>query len=186
MKEIIYNNDCLADIDINRYIKRAKIIIENSKNEILLAYSHKNYFLLGGHVENNESFDECIVREIKEETGIEIPYKKRIPYFSIKYLCKNYPNESENTKYITNYYFIKLDLIPNLKNIKLTEDEKEGNFKLQYIAKNSIIKILTDSLNTCTNTNVVQDTIDAIKEYLTNNWKNNYYSCFFITNFLNV
>lgn len=166
MKEIIYNYDYLTDDDINKCVKRAKMIVENSKKELLVVYSHKNYFLIGGHVEDNESFDECIIREIKEEAGIEIPYEKRMPYFSIKYLCKDYPNNGENTKYITNYYSIKNDLIPNLDNIELTEDEKDGNFELKYIAKDEIIEVLTNSLITCTKANVVQDTIDAIKEYL--------------------
>lgn len=166
MKEIIYNYDYLNEEDINKYVKRAKMIVENSNGELLVVYSHKNYFLIGGHVEDNESFEECIVREIKEEAGVEIPYKERKPYFSIKYLCKDYPSNGENTKYITNYYSIKYDLIPNLDKIELTEDEKDGNFKLKYIAKEKIIEILTNSLNTCTKVNVVQDTIDAIKEYL--------------------
>lgn len=169
MKEIIYNEDYLNDEDINKYVKRAKMIVENSKGELLVVYSHKNYFLIGGHVEDNESFDECIVREIKEETGAIIPYEERMPYFSIKYLCKDYPNKGENTKYITNYYSIKYDLIPNLDNTELTEDEIDGNFKLEYINKNNVVDVLTKSLNTCTKTNVVKDTIDAIKEYLKNN-----------------
>lgn len=166
MKEIIYNYDYLNEEDINKYVKRAKMIVENSNGELLVVYSHKNYFLIGGHVEDNESFEECIVREIKEEAGVEIPYKERKTYFSIKYLCKDYPSNGENTKYITNYYSIKYDLIPNLDKIELTEDEKDGNFKLKYIAKKKIIEVLTNSLNTCTKVNVVQDTIDAIKEYL--------------------
>ena len=166
MKEIIYNYDYLNEEDINKYVKRAKMIVENSNSEILVVYSNKNYFLIGGHVEDNESFDECIIREIKEEAGVEIPFEERKPYFSIKYLCKDYPNNGENTKYITNYYSIKYDLIPNLDNIELTQDEKDGNFELKYIGKNEIIEVLTKSLDTCTKKIVVQDTIDAINEYL--------------------
>lgn len=169
MKEIIYNYDYLNEEDITKYVKRAKMVVENSKGEILLVYSHKNYFLIGGHVEENESFDECIVREIKEEAGVEIPYEKRNPFLSIKYLCKDYPNENENTKYISNYYSIKYDLIPNLDNIDLTLDEIDGHFKLEYIDKNIVIDLLTKSLETCTRPNVIKDTIEAIQEYLKNN-----------------
>lgn len=166
MKEIIYNYDYLNEEDINKCVKRAKMIVENSNSELLVVYSHKNYFLIGGHVEDNESFDECIIREIKEESGVEIPFEERKPYFSIKYLCKDYPRNGENTKYITNYYSIKYNLVPNLDNIELTQDEKDGNFELKYIGKNEIIEVLTKSLDTCTKKIVVQDTIDAIKEYL--------------------
>ena len=34
---------------------------------------------------------------------------------------------------MTIYYFIKTDKQPNLNNINLTEDEKAGGFKLEYI-----------------------------------------------------
>lgn len=166
MKEIIYNYDFLTDEDINKYIKRAKLLIENSKNEILVVCSHKNYFLIGGHVEDGETFDECIVREIKEEAGVILPLEERTPYFSVKYLCKNHPNDGDNTKYITNYYCIKYDLIPDLNNIELTEDEIDGNFQLIYIDKNKIIDVLNEGLKTCTKPIVVRDTIDAINEYL--------------------
>lgn len=166
MKEIIYNYDCLKDEEINHCICRAKMIVENSKNELLVVYSHQNYFLIGGHVENDETFSECIVREIKEESGVEIPYEERKPFFSIKYLCKDYPDNGKNTKYINNYYSINYDLVPVLENMILTEDEIDGNFKLEYIHKDNIIKVLTDSLNTSTKVNVVKDTIEAIKEYL--------------------
>lgn len=166
MKELIHNDDCIKDEEINRIVKRAKMIVENSNEEILVVYSHKNYFFIGGHVEENESFNNCIVREIKEEAGVEIPFEEREPFFSIKYYCKDYPNIGENTKYITNYYSIKYDLVPNLDNIELTEDEKEGNFKLEYISKYKILDTLIDSLNTCTRVNVVHDTIDALKVYL--------------------
>lgn len=169
MKEIIYNYDYLTDEEINQCICRAKMIIENSKNELLVVYSHQNYFLIGGHVENNETFSECIVREIKEEAGVEIQYEERKPFFSIKYLCKDYPTNGENTKSITNYYYINYDLVPNTDNINLTEDEIDGNFKLEYIHRDNVIKVLTDNLNTCTRRGVVRDTIEVIKEYLTLN-----------------
>ena len=103
MKEIIYNDDHLEEKDINNYIDRAKMIVENDNGELLFASTENNYYLIGGHVEKNESFDECVVREIEEESGVTIPFEKRTPFFSIKYYCKNYPEENLNTRYITNY-----------------------------------------------------------------------------------
>ena len=72
MKKIVYNEDDLERKDINKIVRRAKVLIVNSKDELLLAYSHKNYFLVGGHAEENESYDDCIVREVREEIGIEL------------------------------------------------------------------------------------------------------------------
>ena len=169
MKEIIYNYDNLNENEVNRYVKRAKMIVENSKGELLVVYSHNNYYLIGGHVEENESFDECVVREIKEEAGVDIPYKERKPFLTIRYLNRNYPLENINTESIANYYSIKYDLVPNLSKVNLTEEELDGGFQLKYIPKKDILNVLYNSLKTCTKVNVVKDTIDAVEEYLKNN-----------------
>lgn len=166
MKEVLYNYDYLNENDINRYVKRAKLLVENSNNEILIAHSNKNYFLIGGHVEDGESFDECIVREIKEEAGVDIPFEERKPFFVIKYFNKDYPNKGQNTASIINYYSVKYDLIPNLENTNLTDEEKAGGFELKYINKNDIINVLTQSLDSATRVGVTKDTIAAITEYL--------------------
>ena len=166
MKEIIYNYDYLNEEDINNHINRAKMIIENSKNELLLVNSKDTYFLIGGHVEENESFDECVVREIKEESGVEIPFEERQPFFTIKYYSKDYPNIGQNTKYTNNYYSIKYDLIPDYKNMQLEENEINGNFKLSYIHKDNVIDVLEENLKISQKPVVVRDTIDVIKEYL--------------------
>lgn len=166
MKEIIYNSDGLKEENINNYVNRAKMIIENNKGELLLAYCNNNYFLIGGHVESDESFDMCIIREIKEESGVEIPFEKRSPFLSIKYYNKNYPNKGLNTKNTINYYYIKYDLIPDENNMSLEQGEKDGGFKLIYIDKNKTIEFLKNSLENCSNPAVVEDTILAVKEYL--------------------
>lgn len=166
MKKILYNKDNLKEEDINKVVRRSKMIIINSSNEVLLGYGSKNYQLIGGHVEENESFDECIVREIKEETGIDIPLEKRNPFYVITYMTKDYPSEGINSKYIANYYYIKCDIKPDLNKVNLTEGELEGNFELRYIHKDKVLEELNNSLKTCTRENVVKDTIMVIKEFL--------------------
>lgn len=52
MEQIIVNKDCIQEKEITEIVKRVKAIIINSKNEILLSYSHNDYQFLGGHVEN--------------------------------------------------------------------------------------------------------------------------------------
>ena len=72
ISSIIYNDNNLSDNEITRVVKRAKVLIENDNNEIAIAYSHNNYFFIGGHVENDEDDFVCLDREIKEETGISL------------------------------------------------------------------------------------------------------------------
>lgn len=166
MKEIIYNYDLLSEEVINQEILRAKILIINSNDKILFEYENGNYQLPGGHVEPGETFIDCLKRELKEEIGIEFDFKKITPFLIIKYLCKDYPTSGINSKYISNYYYLKTDFKPDYSKIKLTENEKKGKFELKYIDKSKALKILEESLKSCTRKGTVIDTIEAVKEYL--------------------
>ena len=84
MKEIIYNTDNLKESEMTKTVTRAKVILVNSKDEILLANGSNTYFLIGGHVEDNESLEDCLIREVKEETGINLPREERIPVLNNK------------------------------------------------------------------------------------------------------
>ena len=42
----------------------------NSKDEILMGYCHNTYQFPGGHLDENETLEECLIREVKEEMGI--------------------------------------------------------------------------------------------------------------------
>ena len=74
MKEIIYNNYNLKDSDINKEVKRARALIVNSHDELLFGYSDNTYQTIGGHLEEGETYLECLSREIKEESGIELTF----------------------------------------------------------------------------------------------------------------
>lgn len=166
MKTIIYNSDYLEEKDINKTISRAKVLLYNSKDEILLAYSHKNYFLVGGHLEDNETFVDCIKREVLEEVGIELEIGEVKPYFVIEYLCKDYPEVGDNTRFVIKYFSILTDSVVDISKVKLTDSEKDGNFEVRYIHKDLIIDELNKSLETCTKKVVVNDTIEAVSEFL--------------------
>ena len=71
MKEIIYNYDYLKDDDITEVVIRSKALIINGKN-IILGNEDNIYQFPGGHLEEKETFVECLKREVLEETGIEI------------------------------------------------------------------------------------------------------------------
>lgn len=43
MKQIITNKYNLTDSDMTEVVKRVKVLLANSNNEVLLGYSHNNY-----------------------------------------------------------------------------------------------------------------------------------------------
>ncbi len=111
--------------------KVSQIILENDKGELLLYLRDGNpgipfpyhWDLIGGHLEEGETPEEALVREVKEEINIDLGEYK----FFREYLCLEgdaYPN----IKYI---YTGKIDL--PVEEITLNEGER-----LQYFSKAEI------------------------------------------------
>lgn len=166
MKEVIYNKDNVLDKDINKVITRTKVLLINSKNELTLAFSGNVYHFIGGHVEENESLNETLIREVKEEAGIVLPNKDYKPFFKITQIFKDYPSIDKTNKYEYYYYVIKTDEVPNLNNINLTEEEINENFELRTFHMNEIENVLEETLNWGErNRRIVPTLIEAIKVY---------------------
>lgn len=146
MRKIITNNYNLTDSDITEVVKRVKVLIINSKNEILLGYSHNDYQFPGGHVEENETFIQTLNREVKEETGIELKVTNLEPFACSIGYYKDWPTEGKNRKTEIYYYEVKTDEKPNLDNTEYTEDEKDGNFELRYIPLEQVEKTLNETV----------------------------------------
>lgn len=165
IEQIIHNDQNLTLNEVTKVVRRAKVIIENSNGEILLCFLNNNYFLVGGHVENNETDEVTLIREIKEETGVTINFKENFPIANVSYINKDYPEKNMITYTSSNYYYIKCDLIPDKENINLTQEELSGNFELIYIQKKEILKFLKNSMKKCTRKGTLHDTIFAIETY---------------------
>ena len=166
MKEIIYNYDDVSDNEVNRIVRRAKVLIVNDKNELMFALSNNNYFLIGGHVDTDESDFDCLKREIKEELGIDYNIEPTRPFLKIKYLNRNFPSEGVNTMSVANYYVLRDNLVPNNSNISLTKEEEKGEFHTVNISVYDAINTLVSSIASCTREGAVLDTIEAVKEYI--------------------
>jgi 8-oxo-dGTP pyrophosphatase MutT (NUDIX family) len=145
MEKIITNKYNLKEEDMTEVVKRVKILMVNSKNEVLLGYSHHNYQFPGGHVEEGETLIETVNREITEETGIKIDIKDINPFACAIGYYKDWPAEGKNRKIEIYYYEIKTDVAPNLDNTEYTENEKDGGFELKYIPLNDVENELMDN-----------------------------------------
>ncbi|MEE1342663.1 MAG: NUDIX domain-containing protein, partial [Lachnospiraceae bacterium] len=62
---------------------------ENSNNELLIAHNNNTYQLIGGHLKKDEPLEDCLKREIKEETGIYIDEINN-PFLNITTYDDNY------------------------------------------------------------------------------------------------
>ena len=92
-------------------------IILNDNGEMLIVKSPKwmTYTIPGGHVEVNETMEEALRREVKEEVGLDVEIIKKIDAFD----AIN-PAEFKYGK-----HFIFIDFLCRAKNTKVKVDENE-------------------------------------------------------------
>jgi 8-oxo-dGTP diphosphatase len=120
--------------------KIAAIILENDKSEILLYLRDSkpgipfpnHWDLIGGHVEDGETPEEALVREVKEELNIDLNDYS----FYKKYECLQ-GDAYENTKFI---YTGKINL--PIEEITLIEGERPQFFSREEIPDVKFANIL--------------------------------------------
>jgi 8-oxo-dGTP diphosphatase len=129
--------------------KIAAIILENDKGEFLLALRDNkpgipfpdHWDLIGGHVEEGETPEEALVREVKEELDIDL---KEFSFYK-KYECLT-GDAYENIKYI---YTGKIN-IP-IEEVTLLEGERPQYFSRKEIPDlkfaNIIKSVVMDYIN---------------------------------------
>ena len=167
MKEIIYNYDYLKDEDITEVVIRTKALIINNKN-IILGNENNIYQFPGGHLEESETFEECLKREVLEETGIEINDNEiKRPFMKVTYLNKDWPEIGKNRKSEIYYYLIETSKKPDISKVEYTEHEKQGNFKFESIPLSESINVIEKNISKNEKNKVIApDMIMAITEYL--------------------
>lgn len=135
-------------------------LILNGKGKILLVKSpkwkHEKWTVPGGHIEVGESAMQAIVREVKEETGLDVKpikllmiqeavfseeYYKPMHYIFMDFLCESSSDEVKLDKRELNEYkwfdsreISDADVESYTKNLlKAYRDYKSGNSSVGYI-----------------------------------------------------
>ena len=167
MKEFIYNNDNILESDITEVVIRMKVLLIKN-NRIILGNERGIYQFPGGHLEENETFIECIKREVLEETGIKIEDREiNEPIYRIISLNKNHPEIGKNRKSEIYYYVVETDKNINLLKTNYTKNELDGNFRLEEILLDEVIEKLEDNIpNNEKNKVITPEMIRVIEEYM--------------------
>ena len=115
----VFNNEYKHDSEELRQTLRAyAVIIEN--NKILLTKQWDGYSLVGGGVEKGESFEETIIREVKEETGLDIIPDKMF-YNTFRFFQRK-PDTQPVQAF--QFYFSRKKIIGEINNDNITDSEK--------------------------------------------------------------
>jgi len=137
----------------------ARIIIENKKKEILIIEraDNGNIGIPAGALEENETIEACIIREVKEETGltlidleviginsnpdresVEYPNGDKIQYFTIEFYSNHWEGaiKIEDKNEVKNAKFVSID---NIK--QLPKNEQSAFESLDYYRKHGRIML---------------------------------------------
>ena len=127
MKEIILNKGRLKDDELTDVIEKSRIVLRNDDDELVFARFGRVYMLPGGKIEPNETKEQALIREIKEELDCTIePIKFALdleyqyPTFYLKMSCfeavitKGTPKllEHNDARWLTKAELDEVDWIP--------------------------------------------------------------------------
>ena len=116
----VFGNEYKHNIeDLKQTIRAYVVIIEN--NKILLTKQWNGYSLVGGGVEKGESLEDTIVRETKEETGLDIVPNKMF-YNTFRFFQRK-PDTQPVQAF--QFYFSHKKIIGTINNKAITESEKD-------------------------------------------------------------
>ena len=165
MKTILINDDNLTKEDIEEKVIRCKGIIINKHKDVTLVYAHKTYQFPGGHLIEGENLEECLVREIEEETGIILKEFKLTPFMEIIYYSHNYRNEGHNRENDLYYYLIETESVSDETLAHPDNWERKGNIKVCQIPLAEIENVLNKSiLDNSINEIIVKEMKTVLKE----------------------
>lgn len=128
------------EINMPKKRRAVRAILINEKGEIaLLNKSRKNeYKLVGGGVDEGETLEKALEREILEETGCEIKVIENLGYIEEERTRDNFTQ--------TSYIYVS-KVVNDTKVLHLTKEEEEEGAKLCWYKKEDALKKISESYN---------------------------------------
>lgn len=146
MKVITYNESNLSDEEIDRKACKVRGLIFNNQNEVLLCKYAGLYILPGGSIDEGETKTEAFIREIQEETGIDVNQNDINQFLIIKDYNRNYYDRKLKTDINrlteTTFFQTKTNSEISSTNRNLTESELKNGFTVQFVKVDLIPEIL--------------------------------------------
>ena len=115
------------------------IILKNNKIAMVKSAKYGFYKFPGGGIWENESNEDALVREVLEETGLSV---KRESIKEFGYTIENRKSdETEDTIFSQKSFYYFVDIEDYLLEQRLTEDEIELDFVLEWIDLKEVYEI---------------------------------------------
>lgn len=135
--KLVNNPFSLTLNDITEIKNKVRSIIIDKNNNILVINYADIYMFPGGKVNNNEKYKDAIIRELKEELGIDFTSFKIDEFITYENFIKNYnkvDNNIVNRLNNTKYYIIRIDDLKelNISRDNLSLNEKNNKFDIEF------------------------------------------------------
>ena len=143
--ELIINEDNLELKEIQEFNLKVRVLLIDENNNILIANYGNTFLLPGGSINQGETTEEAIIRELKEETGINYNLDELTYLNTLKYYQNNYPKRDGNlqNRLITTHYFV--GKYKGTSKQSLTEKEQKGNFRLELISIDNLEELVLNN-----------------------------------------
>lgn len=127
MKEVILNDDKLRQEEIDLRKRKVRALIVDDEQRVTLCNYHGIYMLPGGSIDGFETETNALVRELREELGIEFEAKDFQPFLRTITMTRDYPKRNNkdtiNRVCETDYYLIRSNKKINNSKRDLTASE---------------------------------------------------------------
>ena len=111
------------------------IIIKDGKLAMIHSIKYDYYKFPGGGIEKNEQKESALIREVLEETGLDVIPQTIKEYGMVHRIQKG---DYEDVFIQDNYYYL-CDVEDNVHEQKLDDYEKEEKFTLEYVSPKQVI-----------------------------------------------
>ena len=103
--KLVINEQNLKNNDIEEYNTKARALLINKENYLLVVNYGGTYLLPGGSINDNENIEDCLIRELEEETGAKYNIEELNYLCNLDYFQKNYPKRNNETYNYTLLYW---------------------------------------------------------------------------------
>lgn len=168
MKEIIINKNKLKPDEITEVLDKARIVLRNDNGEFILSHFERVYFLPGGKIELGETPSQTIIRELKEETNIDILLDDTEPFVLVKNYLRDYESMDGTivNRLVNTYYFTGFTSKDDIQYFNLTIPEKRDDLRAFYIDMDDARELLKEyNKDNPKATYLALETLKVLEEY---------------------
>ena len=147
MKIVINPKELVVD-DSFQVFHKVRAVIKNDEGKYAITTESGKCIFPGGKLENDEDVISAIKRELLEELGIEFIDREIKEEFVLETLYDDY-YDFRIKKYIprytvTTYFYIETSKKINLTRMNLTSYEIKQEFKIFFVSKDELIKMINE------------------------------------------